>query len=53
MRLADAQGKIEVYHEARPHSAPDWLTPTEVARQSGFTPALSNNQEPEILTSER
>ncbi len=57
MSLADAQEKIEVwrrfYNEARPHSALDWQTPTEFARQTGLKPGLSNNQEPEILTSER
>jgi len=57
MSLADAQDKIEAwrrfYNEARPHGALDWLTPIEFARQIGLKPDLANNQEPEILTSER
>ena len=57
MSLADAQGKIEAwrrhYNEARPHSALDWLTPSEIARQTGLKPGLSSSKEPEILTSER
>jgi putative transposase len=57
MSLADAQDKIETwrrdYNEARPHSALDWLTPMEFARQAGIKPRLSTNKEPEILTSER
>jgi putative transposase len=57
MSLADAQDKIETwrrdYNEARPHSALDWLTPMEFARQAGLKPRLSTNKEPEILTSER
>jgi putative transposase len=57
MSLADAQDKIEAwrrfYNEARPHSALDWMTPTEFARHTGLKPGVSSNQEPEILTSER
>ncbi len=57
MSLTDAQDKIEAwrrfYNEARPHSALDWLTPTEFARQAGLKPGLSSSTEPEILTSER
>ena len=57
MSLADAQDKIEAwrrhYNEARPHSALDWRTPMEFARQTGLKPGLSDNKEPEILTSER
>jgi putative transposase len=44
MGLADAQDKIEAwrrfYNEARPHSALDWLTPTEFALQTGLKPGL-------------
>ncbi len=57
MSLADARDKIEAwrrnYNETRPHSALDWLTPMEFARQTGLKPGLSDNKEPEILTSER
>ena len=57
MSLADAQGKIEAwrrhYNEARPHSALDWLTPSEFARQTGLKAGLSSSKEPEILNSER
>ena len=57
MSLADVQDKIEAwrrhYNEVRPHSALDWLTPSEFARKTGLKPGLSSRQEPEILTSER
>jgi len=57
MSLADAQDKIEAwrrfYNEARPHSALDWMTPTEFARHTGLKPGVSSNKRPEILTSER
>ena len=57
MSLDDAQDKIEAwrqhYNEARPHSALDWRTPKEFARQRGEKPGLKGNNEPEILTSER
>ena len=56
MSLTDAQEKIEFwrkhYNEARPHSALDWRTPSEFARQTGPGPGLSMNQEPENPTSE-
>jgi putative transposase len=57
MSLADAQDKIEAwrrfYNEARPHSALDWKTPSEFARQARLQPGLSRTKEPEIQTSER
>ena len=57
MSLADAQDKIEAwrrfYNEARPHSALDWQTPSEFARQTRLQPCLSRTKEPEVLTSER
>ena len=57
MNLADAQTKIEAwrrfYNEARPHSALDWQTPTEFARQTRLQPGLSRTKAPEILTSKR
>ena len=57
MTLADAQDKIEAwrrfYNEARPHSALDWQTPSEFARQTRLQPGLSRTKDPEVLTSER
>lgn len=57
MNLVDSQDNIEAgrrfYNEARPHRALDWLTPTELARQTGLKPGLSNSKESEILASER
>ena len=57
MNLADALTKIEAwrrfYNEARPHSALDWQTPTEFARQTRRQPGLSRTKAPEILTSKR
>ena len=57
LSLADAQVKIEQwrshYYESRPHSALDWKTPSEFARQARLQPGLSRTKEPEIQTSER
>ena len=45
MSLQDAQDKIgawrRLYNEARPHSALDWMTPSEFACQHGFKPVLA------------
>ena len=47
MSLKDAQDKIEAwrrhYNEARPHSALDWQTPSEFARQTGPRPGQSSS----------
>ena len=57
MSLPDAQDKIEAwrqyYNEDRPHSAIDWRTPAEFARQTGPRPGLSSSKKPENPTSER
>lgn len=57
LSLDDAKGKIEAwrryYNEARPHSALQWRTPAEFARQCRETPVSTGLTEPEISTSER
>lgn len=54
MSLEDAKDKIEAwrrhYNEGRPHSALDWHTPEEFAREIKAKSGLS---QPEIPTSER
>lgn len=55
--LDDARGKIEAwrtyYNESRPHSAPDWATPTEFARRCWLQPATAMSTEPEISNCDR
>ncbi|MFM8345912.1 MAG: integrase core domain-containing protein, partial [Betaproteobacteria bacterium] len=41
-------GAVHHYNESRPHSALDWKTPTEFARQTGLKHGLSDSKEPEI-----
>jgi len=57
MSLDDAKDKIEAwrrhYNESRPHSALDWNTPTEFARQTGLNRRLSDSKDLETHTSER
>lgn len=57
MSLADAQMKIEAwrvdYNESRPHSALNWLTPAEFARQCALQGALAIPKKPGFSTSER
>jgi putative transposase len=55
LSLDDAKGKIQAwkkdYNESRPHSALNWQTPAEFARQCWASPALAKSKEPEISTS--
>jgi putative transposase len=57
LSLDDAKGKIEAwrkdYNESRPHSALNWQTPAEFARQCWASPALAKSKELEISTSDR
>jgi putative transposase len=57
LSLEDARRKIEAwreyYNEARPHSALQWMTPSEFARQCESRAGSANPEEPEISTSER
>jgi putative transposase len=57
LSLADAQGKIEhwrrYYNEIRPHSALQWATPAEFARQARESSSSGDMTKPEISTSER
>ena len=57
LSLADARRKIEAwreyYNEARPHSALQWMTPAEFARQCKSRADSAHPEEPEISTSER
>jgi putative transposase len=52
LSLADARRKIEVwreyYNEARPHSALQWMTPAEFARQCADRANSAHPEEPEI-----
>jgi putative transposase len=54
LSLEDAQCKIETwrnyYNEARPHSALDWLTPAEFARQQPHSGVRIAAKEPEFST---
>ena len=55
LSLDDARAKIEAwreaYNEIRPHGALDWATPTEFARQSSSSRALTGTTKPENSTS--
>jgi len=55
--LADAQSKIDdwrtYYNEVRPHSALQWMTPAEFARQARESASSDNSTKPEISTSDR
>ncbi|HDR9504339.1 TPA: transposase family protein [Burkholderia cepacia] len=57
LSLADAQSKIDdwrtYYNEVRPHSALQWMTPAEFARQARETASPDNSTKPEISTSDR
>jgi putative transposase len=54
LSLEDAQCKIEAwrehYNETRPHSALNWQTPAEFARQQAHPGASSTAKEPEFST---
>lgn len=54
LSLDDARGKIDAwrayYNEARPHSALNWLTPSDFARQQRESATTKATQEPEIST---
>ncbi|MCG1040964.1 transposase, partial [Mycetohabitans sp. B7] len=55
--LEDAKRKIETwrqyYNEVRPHSALQWMTPAEFARQCRTRADSAYPEEPEISTLER
>ncbi|MDN7638789.1 IS3 family transposase [Burkholderia cepacia] len=57
LSLADAQSKIDdwrtYYNEVRPHSALQWMTPAEFARQARESASPDNSTKPEISTSDR
>lgn len=57
LSLDDARSKIEAwrsyYNEMRPHSALQWMTPVEFARQNGPKRARAATKEPEISISDR
>jgi len=57
LSLADAQSKIDdwrtYYNEDRPHSALQWVTPAEFARQARESASPDNSTKPEISTSDR
>jgi putative transposase len=57
LSLEDARRKIavwrEYYNEARPHSALQWMTPAEFARQCEPRADSAHPEEPEISNSER
>lgn len=52
LSLDDAKGKIEAwrryYNEERPHSALDWMTPSEFARQCRNKPSREGLQDPDF-----
>lgn len=54
LSLEDARRKIEVwreyYNEARPHSALQWMTPAEFARQCTDRAGSARPKEPELST---
>ncbi|CAG9247707.1 hypothetical protein BDI4_210027 [Burkholderia diffusa] len=54
LSLEDARRKIEVwreyYNEARPHSALQWMTPAEIARQCTDRADPARPEEPEFPT---
>lgn len=53
LSLEDARRKIEVwreyYNEARPHSALQWMTPAEFARQCTDRAGSARSEEPEFF----
>ena len=57
LSLADAQSKIDdwrtYYNEVRPHSALQWMTPAEFARQARKSASPDHSTTPEISTSDR
>jgi putative transposase len=57
LSMEDARDKIAAwrtyYNESRPHSALDWATPAEFARNCRLEPAIAIPEEPEVPTSER
>jgi len=57
LSLDDARRKIEAwrvyYNKARPHSALQWMTPTEFARQCSVSSCLAIAKEPEFSTDDR
>lgn len=57
LSMDDARGKIAAwrayYNESRPHSALDWATPAEFARNCRLEPAIAIPEEPEVPTSDR
>ena len=57
LSLDDARCKIEewreYYNEARPHSALQWMTPTEFARQCVIPADTATPEEPEISNLDR
>lgn len=57
LSLDDARHKIEewrqYYNEMRPHSALQWATPAQFARQATKSPLSDVSTESEISTSER
>ncbi|SIT48331.1 hypothetical protein BN2476_630120 [Paraburkholderia piptadeniae] len=57
LSLEDARCKIDVwpeyYNEARPHSALQWMTPAELARQQACRANSAHPTEPDISNSER
>jgi putative transposase len=57
LSLEDAKAKIEAwrrdYNEYRPHSALQWKTPAEFARQERVTPIPSTSTKSEISTLNR
>ena len=57
LSLDDAQAKIAAwrtyYNESRPHSALDWVTPAEFARNCRLEPEIAIPEEPEVPTSDR
>jgi putative transposase len=57
LSLDDARRKIDAwrryYNEARPHTALDWMTPSEFARGKQVEPRVAAPRESEISTAER
>ena len=57
LSMENARDKIAAwrtyYNESRPHSALDWATPAEFARNCRLEPAIAIPEKPEVPTSER
>jgi putative transposase len=57
LSLDDARRKIDAwrryYNEARPHTALDWMTPSEFVRGKQVEPRVAAPRESEISTAER